>query len=272
MLATILGSVSTQESEHKAERQRRAARQLAESGQPKWKRAFGYLGDTRQPDPHTAPLVAQAYKEIIGGASLGTICKLWNDAEAFTINGKKWTHPQVSAFLRTDPVSGGTVVYEQIVAGQNYLTRGSVQPRAPRSEYPHADRDPILKAANVSGFGAVVSIADEEAIRTDPALVRERIDALANSLVKQIDDYAIAQVEAALTDANIVGIDGHDWSSAITRGPAASLTVGTALPAADLAHPPCRGQSVRKRRAGSHLIIRRVDASAAVHRTCGSAI
>ena len=58
MLATIVGSVSTQESEHKSERQRRAARQKAEHGVPHWKRAFGYIDDTREPDPHVAPLVA----------------------------------------------------------------------------------------------------------------------------------------------------------------------------------------------------------------------
>jgi hypothetical protein len=31
---------------------------------PNWKRAFGYLDDTRQPDPVTAPLVKQAYAAV----------------------------------------------------------------------------------------------------------------------------------------------------------------------------------------------------------------
>ena len=49
---------------------RRAARQKAEQGIPKWTRAFGYLGDTRQPDPHIAPLVRVAYAAIIAFSSL----------------------------------------------------------------------------------------------------------------------------------------------------------------------------------------------------------
>ena len=46
------------------------------------RRAFGYLGDTRQPDPVTAPLVKQAYAAILAGASLADICRLCNDAGA----------------------------------------------------------------------------------------------------------------------------------------------------------------------------------------------
>lgn len=101
-------------------RMRRAARQKAEKGLPQWKRAFGYLDDTRTPDPRTAPLVAQAYAAIIAGASLGDVCRLWNDAGALTqrwvrpkdadgkpipgaapeLEQRPWTQPQVSNFLR----------------------------------------------------------------------------------------------------------------------------------------------------------------------------
>lgn len=103
MVASILGSVATAEVEHKGERQRRAARQLAESGKPKWRKAFGYIdagGDARELDPKVAPLVREAYALIIAGGSLKDVCALWNDAEAYTINGKPWTPPQVSVFLR----------------------------------------------------------------------------------------------------------------------------------------------------------------------------
>ncbi|MGV0788685.1 recombinase family protein [Mycolicibacterium sp. XJ2] len=117
MLATILGSVAFNESEHKAERQRRAARQKAEQGLPQWKRAFGYLGDTYKPDPKTAPLVAQGYASILAGASLGEICREWNDAGALTIHGKRWTQPQMSNFLRK-PRNAGLRAHNGEIVGK----------------------------------------------------------------------------------------------------------------------------------------------------------
>ena len=78
-LATVSGDVDLSTAQG-----RLVARQKAEQGRPQWKRAFGYLDDTRQPDPATAPLVKEAYAAILGGASLADVCRLWNDAEAFT--------------------------------------------------------------------------------------------------------------------------------------------------------------------------------------------
>lgn len=85
-------------------RQRRAARQRAEQGRPKWRRAFGYVdmgGDCREPDPQTAPLVKRAYAALIAGASLSEIAAIFNDAGAFGLNGQPWTASTVSLFLRS---------------------------------------------------------------------------------------------------------------------------------------------------------------------------
>lgn len=114
MVASILGSVATAEVEHKAERQRRAAQQLAASGKPKWRNAFGYVdagGDRRELDPKVAPLVREAYGLVLAGGSLKDVCTLWNDAGAYTITGKRWTPPQVSAFLRK-PRNAGLRTYQ----------------------------------------------------------------------------------------------------------------------------------------------------------------
>lgn len=100
LMARLKGNVAAHEVEHKAARQRVAARQKAERGLPQWTRAFGYLGDTHQPDPVTAPLVKEAYAAVLAGASLNDVCRLWNGAGALTLNGKMWTPPQVSNFLR----------------------------------------------------------------------------------------------------------------------------------------------------------------------------
>lgn len=138
MVASIMGSVATAEVEHKSERQRRAAQQLAERGVPKWRKAFGYVdggGDRRELDPKTAPLIREAYAAVIAGSSLNDIARLWNDAGALTIGGKLWTAPQVSNFLRK-PRNAGLRTYQ--------AQRGA------------ADRD------NIIGPGAWPAIVSEE--------------------------------------------------------------------------------------------------------------
>ena len=100
LTAQIKTAVSEHEIAMMKVRMRRAARQKAEQGIPKWRRAFGYIDGTHQPDPVTAPLVKQAYNAILAGSSLADICRLWNDAGALTIKGNRWTHAQVSNFLR----------------------------------------------------------------------------------------------------------------------------------------------------------------------------
>jgi DNA invertase Pin-like site-specific DNA recombinase len=115
LTATIKTAVSEHEVAMMRVRQRRAARSKAEKGTPKWKRAFGYLPDTRskadddgtrQLDPVTAPLVEQAYKAILTGAKLGDICALFNDAGAYGLTGKPWTVSTVSLFLRAPRNAG----------------------------------------------------------------------------------------------------------------------------------------------------------------------
>ena len=72
-------------------RMRRAARQRAEKGVPKWRRAFGYL-DTPAgpvPDPEVAPLILDAYRAVQAGASLKDVAKMWNDAGALTQSWRK---------------------------------------------------------------------------------------------------------------------------------------------------------------------------------------
>jgi DNA invertase Pin-like site-specific DNA recombinase len=103
----LAAQIKTAVSEHEVAmlkvRVRRAARERAEKGLPHWPRgAFGYVveADGPQLDPTTAPLVAEAYRAIGVGASLGDICRLFNDAGAYGLQGKPWTPKTVSMFLR----------------------------------------------------------------------------------------------------------------------------------------------------------------------------
>lgn len=118
LIARLKGSVARHEVEHKSARQTRAARQMAEAGKPKWRRAFGYLDtpDGPVPDPATAPLVAEAYRLILAGGTLASVCRLFNDAGAVGITGKPWIVSTAGLFLRA-PRNAGLRVYRDEVIG-----------------------------------------------------------------------------------------------------------------------------------------------------------
>jgi DNA invertase Pin-like site-specific DNA recombinase len=118
LVARLKGSVARHEVEQKSARQVRAMRQIAESGKPQWRRAFGYLDtlDGPVPDPATAPLVVEAYRLILAGGSLGAVCKLFNNARAVGLNGKPWTPSTVSLFLRA-PRNAGLRAYRGEIIG-----------------------------------------------------------------------------------------------------------------------------------------------------------
>src|ERR1700758_3909590 len=117
LVARLKGSVAAHEGEHRKARQLRATRQLAERGVPNWSRAFGYLGDTRQPDPATAPLVKQAYADVLAGASLAGICRQWNADGVRTVTGKPWTAEVLTKFMRK-PRNAGLRAYKGEIVGK----------------------------------------------------------------------------------------------------------------------------------------------------------
>ena len=114
----LTAQIKTAVSEHEIAmlkvRMKRAAKQRAERGVPKWKHAFGYtLGEHipecqptckshhHQLDPVTSELVKQAYKAILAGTKLKDIAKIFNDAGAYGLNGKPWNESTTSLFLRS---------------------------------------------------------------------------------------------------------------------------------------------------------------------------
>jgi DNA invertase Pin-like site-specific DNA recombinase len=105
LVARMKGNVAAYEIGQMKTRMRRKHRQNAENGIPHWARAFGYTAN-HQPDPVTAPLVADAYAAVLAGSSLADICALFNDAQAFTVNGKRWTPALVSTFLHAPRNAG----------------------------------------------------------------------------------------------------------------------------------------------------------------------
>lgn len=96
LVAGILGEVAQMEIALKGERQKRAARQRAESGRA-WTpvRWFGYTmpssdGTGIEIVESEAALLADAYTGILSGRSLMGICKEWNELNVTTVKGNKW--------------------------------------------------------------------------------------------------------------------------------------------------------------------------------------
>jgi hypothetical protein len=111
--------VSEHESAMMKVRMKRAHRQRAEQGLPHWQEAFGYMAgphtDGCAPnckslhhklDPETAPLIKQAYAQILAGASLSDIATMWNEAGALTSTGKPWRLALVGPVLRNSRNAG----------------------------------------------------------------------------------------------------------------------------------------------------------------------
>jgi DNA invertase Pin-like site-specific DNA recombinase len=113
LTAQIKTAVSEHEIAMMKVRMRRAAKQRADRGIPKWKHAFGYTIGEHTPecppackshhhqlDPVIAPLVQQAYKAILAGTKLKDIAATFNDAGEYGLNGKPWNESTTSLFLR----------------------------------------------------------------------------------------------------------------------------------------------------------------------------
>ncbi len=100
-------------------RMRRAHRQRADKGLPHWQNAFGYLAgpDGPQLDPFAAPLIRQAYAQIVAGGSLSDVAAMWNEAGAVTPTGRPWRLALVSPFMR-NPRNAGLREYNGEIVGE----------------------------------------------------------------------------------------------------------------------------------------------------------
>jgi DNA invertase Pin-like site-specific DNA recombinase len=130
LTATIKTAVSEHEVAMMRIRMKRAARQRAEQGIPKWRRAFGYiLGEHQedcpptcnslhhQPDPQTAPLVAEAYAAVLAGGSITDVARAWNAVGAYGLTGKPWSASTVSLFMRK-PRNAGLRAHNGEIVGK----------------------------------------------------------------------------------------------------------------------------------------------------------
>jgi hypothetical protein len=99
MLARIVGSVSEMESEHKAERHRRANIQRAETGN--WWSSQRPVGYTQHGDiePREAALIRRAAADVLDGKSLRAIAREWDAAGITSTRGATWNTSRLKRLL-----------------------------------------------------------------------------------------------------------------------------------------------------------------------------
>ena len=129
-VARILGSVSRMESEHKAERQRRANIQRAQAGI--WwssQRCFGYTqhGDI---EPREAALIRRAAADVLDGKSLRAIAREWNTAGITSTRGATWNTSRLKRLL-LNPRYAGLRTYHGNVTGPGTWRRSSTPTPTP---------------------------------------------------------------------------------------------------------------------------------------------
>lgn len=119
MTARILGAVSRQESEHKAERIKRAAQELSMSG--KWTgglRPFGwqFVDGVPKLDEAEAAVVREAHAHVLAGFSLGSFIQGLTGRGITTARGGSWSYATLRQMLLR-PRNAGLTVWKGEVVG-----------------------------------------------------------------------------------------------------------------------------------------------------------
>lgn len=135
----------------------------------------------------------------------------------------------------TGAVSGGGMLFDVLLNGGNFSTR-DVHKRAPGAEYIITGSDNPRDLAVPQDWGAKVEFLDEERDRYDVTVLGNRLVQLANTIVRKVDQLAIAAIDAALTKHSIAGVSGHNWGNLVTVGPLDDITPNADRPLADIAN------------------------------------
>ena len=97
LVGRILSSVAQGEVERKSTRQKRAALQAAESGQPPARRAFGFTNDGHHPTE--APALVELYDRVLAGMTLVAATRWLNEHGHRTTTGRRWDRSSVRKML-----------------------------------------------------------------------------------------------------------------------------------------------------------------------------
>lgn len=125
-------------------------------------------------------------------------------------------------FSNTGGVSGGAVVYDELIANDLYLDR-DIERVAPGDEFPlvtGSRRAP--KVAEVEKWGGKFFVTIEARDRNDVSVFTRNIRQLANTIVRKINMRAVEVLEAAVQASPTRQVTGNSWGSVITAGSTAS--------------------------------------------------
>ena len=119
-------------------------------------------------------------------------------------------------------VSGGAVIYDEVAANELYAKR-DVQLVEPGAEFPIIEterRGP--KVAPVEKWGGKVWIPDEARDRNQSVLFTNKIRQMTNTIIRKINQRAIAVLDAAIAANPGQVSTGVSWSAVIVGGSAQS--------------------------------------------------
>jgi DNA invertase Pin-like site-specific DNA recombinase len=114
-VSRTIAAWTTYEGEQKSARQKASSRQRVSLGKPWWPFApMGYEKDGTL-SPH-APLVREAYEQVLAGGTIAAVTRTWNEAGALSPRGKPWIRTSVLAVLKS-PRNAGLLTYHGAVMG-----------------------------------------------------------------------------------------------------------------------------------------------------------
>lgn len=125
-------------------------------------------------------------------------------------------------FANTGGVSGGAVVYDELVANDLYLDR-DIERVAPGDEFPivtSSRRAP--KVAEVEKWGGKFFVTVEARDRNNTSVFARHVTQLGNTIVRKINQRAVEVLEAAVQAAPNRVITGNNWATVVTAGSTAS--------------------------------------------------
>lgn len=115
-------------------------------------------------------------------------------------------------FTNGGGVTGGAVVYDAAQENDLYTNR-DIEQVEPAAEFPLVTTDQTApEVATVEKWGAKVFITDEARDRNDSAGFTKLIRQMSNTIVRKLNQRAVAALEAAIAD-NSRNVVGQNWST-----------------------------------------------------------
>jgi site-specific DNA recombinase len=229
--AVTLGAWAKYESEQKGERQRRAGLQSAKAGKPTGgPRPFGFKAGSLELEPTEAKMIREACTDLLGGVSLGSITRQFNESGVPTSRGGKWTGTQVKSVLGRARNAGlrsyqgeviGEAQWPAIVPEETWRAVSAILNDPSRRTSPGYGRRYLLSGLAICGAcGLTVTSAGTQRIRADGSrriCYRCRSRKHVARDVEPVDEYVSAVVVGRLQREDARDLLAVDQSVELAR-------------------------------------------------------